>query len=303
MSIEKSYLHDLLSEEYLLKRRNLNFSNLMDHFRLIATNRFKWSNLPENIESSYIENFLYDHGQVAFYDDDLLGYIVVPCNNGADLNIYGEPITLNLKATNYSKIVPVDEVVRIKSNDISKPLITYVNYYVYLINEIEKISYQNLRQQRFPYIIAANKNTELTLRKIFEQLEEGKEAIVVDEKLNMSTDSSIKVLQTNAPYLLDKLRSEKNEVRAELYTILGINNSINNKKERLIVDEVNVNNGQILMNLELEYKHRLLAAEKINAKYNLNIKVEKVIDKLSYDFLGSEQNNIKILEGDNNVTT
>ena len=43
------------------------------------------------------------------------------------------------------------------------------------------------------------------------------------------------------------------------------------------------------MYLDIEYKNRLLACENINKKFGLNVKVEKVIDNLSLDFLGSKK--------------
>lgn len=289
MSNEKSFLHDMLSENYILKRNKSN-GNLVDYFRLVATNRFEWTNLPNGIESAYIENFLYDFGQVAFFDDELNGFMCLPSTTGNKLNVYGQPTFLNVKGIGYQNTIDINNCVRIKANDLCKPLISYVNQYVYLLDVINNIAYKNLKQQRFPYIIPCNKSTELTLKKIYDNFENDDDAIFVDEKLNMSNDPSIKVLETKAPYLLDKLRQEKNEVKSELYTILGINNASNEKRERLLVDEVNVNNGQILMSLEMEYKHRSIAAELINKKYGLDIKVEKVIDKLGLNFLGSQKN-------------
>ena len=81
-----------------------------------------------------------------------------------------------------------------------------------------------------------------------------------------------------------------------LLTKLVLNNSSINKKERLLVDEVNVNNGQILMYLDIDYKNRVLACEQINKKFGLNVQVEKVIDNLSLDFLGKEK--VELKEGD-----
>lgn len=286
MSTEKSLMHEILSEDFILKHNNRYVGNMEDHYNLIATNRFKWTGLPEGIESYKIEHYLYTTGQVAFYDDALLGLICLPCDVGGNLNVYNEPVALRIYGIGYSNIVNIDDCVRIKANDKNKPLKQYVDYYIYLLYEIERIKLQNLRQQRFPYLIPCNKNTELTLKKMFEQIDTGEEAIFVDEKLSMSENASIQVIETKAPYLLDKLQIYKKDVESELYTILGVNNTSNEKRERMIVDEVNVNNGQILMNLETEYKHRIKACEEINSKYGLNVKVEKVIDVLSLDFLG-----------------
>ena len=64
-------------------------------------------------------------------------------------------------------------------------------------------------------------------------------------------------------------------------TWLGLNNANTEKKERLIVDEVNSNNMHILMNLDLEFKNREKACEEINKRYGLNIKVVKAIDEFA----------------------
>ena len=72
---------------------------------------------------------------------------------------------------------------------------------------------------------------------------------------------------------------------------MGLNNSSanNSKKERLLVDEVNVNNGEILMYLDVDYKNRLKACEEKNKKFGLNVRVTKNIENLSTNFLGSEK--------------
>ena len=61
---------------------------------------------------------------------------------------------------------------------------------------------------------------------------------------------------------------------------MGLNNSNanNGKKERLLVDEVNVNNGEILMYLDVDYKNRVKACEEINKRFGLNVKVSKNIE-------------------------
>ena len=61
----------------------------------------------------------------------------------------------------------------------------------------------------------------------------------------------------------------------ELLTFLGINNSNTDKKERLLVDEVNSNNDFILVNIDHMYDERKRAVEEINKKFNLNITVDK----------------------------
>ena len=56
------------------------------------------------------------------------------------------------------------------------------------------------------------------------------------------------------------------------------------KKERLIVDEANANNDYINRNVDLLYKNRKIACDKINEKFNLNITVKRVnnIEEIQY---------------------
>ena len=87
--------------------------------------------------------------------------------------------------------------------------------------------------------------------------------------------NNVDVLNTSSPYLLDKLQQQKRELFNELLSFLGINNNNVEKRERLIVDEVNANNEFILVNLEHMYEERKKACDLINAKFGTNIEVKK----------------------------
>ena len=121
------------------------------------------------------------------------------------------------------------------------------------------------------------------MKNLMHQIDSGEDAIFVDERLSNGGDVGINVLQTGAPFLLDKLQQHKHEVTNELMTWLGLNNANTEKKERLIVDEVNSNNMHILMNLDLEFKNREKACKEINERYGLNIKVSKAIDEFAQE--------------------
>lgn len=56
----------------------------------------------------------------------------------------------------------------------------------------------------------------------------------------------VKGIASGAPYILDKLEQDRQKVDNDILTILGVNNvGIGEKKEHLIVDEVNANNEEI----------------------------------------------------------
>ena len=270
---------------------NYNLSILLNEIMLLALNRFKWTNLPDGMESRHIERALFEHGQCAFFEREEGGLLCLPCSPGNGYNVYGEPMGVNITGVGYSTYKNIDEVVRILNNDRGIPTTPMVYKYANLLNEIEVTQSRNLKHQRVPYILPCTKDNELTVKNIYNKIDTGQEVIFVDSKITNGGDLGVHVLNTDAKYIVNNLQEHKNNIINELLTKLGLNNSSPNgsKHERLLVDEVNVNNGQILMYLDIEYKNRLLACEQVNKKFGLNIKVEKVIDNLSHDFLGHQK--------------
>lgn len=285
MSKRKSAFHNSANDV-----SNVNFCRLYDDISLLCKGRFKWSNLPKGIESRHIEKFLYEHGQVAFFFDEKLGYKCLPCSDTGMLNIYGDPLQFFVLSENGegNTTLNFDEMVRIQANDHCSPNIRKVKYYTEYINKIETTMSINLEQQKFPYVIPTTEKNRLTMKNIFEQFKEGIQAIFVDDRMSNGGDLGIQVLRTDAPFLLHDLQKHKNETLNEMYSWLGINNTNQDKKERMLVDEVNVNNSYIQMNLENEFRLRELACSMINEKYGLNIQVEKSIDLISVSFKGDE---------------
>lgn len=280
---------------------SLNEGRLYNEFSLLAMNRFKWENLPNNIESRHIEKFLYNGGQVAFFNDDNLGLMCLPCQVSGNLNHYGDPIAYQVtgEGQGYSKLVKVDDCVRILANDKALPPRLQVQHYSTWLDMIEKTMFMNLKQQKYPYIIPTTKENQLSLKNFMNDVENFEEMIFIDKSIeNGRNDEGIKVLQTGVPYLLENLQKHKNDVTNELLSWLGLNNTNNDKKERLLVDEINVNNNHILMNLDIEYKNRLKACEEINKKFGLNITVVKTIEELEVDFVGQLSDNGNTEEGE-----
>lgn len=290
MSSKKSIWNrgDSLLLSNTLQERN--FGRLFYLFSNLALNRFKWEGLPKGLESRHIEKALFEFGQCAFVDDKELGLLCLGCTNTGGFNVYGDPVDVLLTGVGYSKNYKLTEVERILNNDTLIPTKHHVEYYTNKIYEIDKAISKNLHQQKRPYIIATDKDTQLTMKNVMKQINDDEQEIYVDKKLDNGGQLGINVLQSNSPYLLDKYQQHKNDLMCEFLTIMGLNNSNanNNKKERLLVDEVNVNNGEILMHLDVDYKNRLEACERINKRFGTKITVKKNIFTISEEFLTDE---------------
>lgn len=267
-----------------------NFGRIFYEFTNLALNRFKWENLPKGLESRHIEKALFEYGQCAFVDDPELGILCLGCSNTNGYNPYGDPTHVVLHGVGYSKNFELTEVERILNNDTLLPTKFHVEYYTNKIYEIDKAIYKNLKQQKRPYVVATTKENQLSMKNIMKQIKEDEEEIYVDDRLANGGKVGVEVLQTNAPYLIDKYQQHKNDLMCEFLTLMGLNNSNanNNKKERLLVDEVNVNNGEILMNLDVDFKNREEACKRINERFGLKMSVKKNIFDISNHFINEE---------------
>lgn len=82
------------------------------------------------------------------------------------------------------------------------------------------------------------------------------------------------VLKTDAPYTADKLYELKSKIFNEALTYLGIVNVNENKRERMITDEVVRSMGGAMMMRESALTARKQACEQINDMFGLNVSVE-----------------------------
>ena len=88
------------------------------------------------------------------------------------------------------------------------------------------------------------------------------------------TEDSIRVLKTDAPFLADRLLEVKNSIWTEVLTYLGIANTMVQKKERLIRDEVQTTMGGTFANRFSALGARQQACKLINDMFGLDVWVD-----------------------------
>ena len=257
---------------------------LTKYYQMLSLNRYKWENLPNGIESRYIEQMLFDNGECALFDHPDLGLCVLRSSSRENLNIYGEPTKLSLTGFNEHRTIMMDECVRILNNDLGLPSQQDILYYARRMAEIDDIIMQNLRQQRVPYLFATNENNQYSIKSLYDRMYQGEPAIFVDKEMLKGEPENIMVIPTVAPYLVDKLQIQKQEMERELLTFLGINNTLE-KKERLLVDETNSNNQFIKMASDIGFKQRQLACEQMNEMFGLNVSVKETQDEFQEEVM------------------
>ena len=275
--------------------KNINFTRIYDYYKMLALNMFTWENLPQTMNSRYIENALYENGLCLVNNDTNMGLISVPCNYGADMNINGESTEVITSGYNYIKTINYinnKNCVLIRNNDLAKATRHYINNYAERMLEVEMCIRANINQQKFPWFINATEKTKKSLEIIFEKVENFEPFILANREIGLG-DNALEVLTMPTPYVADKLNEYKYELEREILTFLSLNNNFE-KKERLLTDEINSNNDFISTNAMLMYKNRLQACEEINKKFGLNVKVlpnKEMINKYYQDDEEKEENN------------
>ena len=265
---------------------------LFNHYKNLALNLYRWENLPKGLESRHIEKFLFEHGQAFFYNDEEFGLMCLPSSTSGRINVYGDPTRVFVNGANgYQKTLDIEDGIRILNNDSMLPTSYHIAHYADRMQQVDELIQQNLRQQRFPLIMATTKQNEFSVKNLIKKIFSGEEAIFYDKTLTEEGRLGVQAIQTNVPYLVDKLQQYRNELEKELLTFLGLNSTIN-KKERLLVDETNANNSFIEMSLDLGFKQRQKACEMINEKFGLNIKVSKTLDLLEPTMLQTSNPNM-----------
>lgn len=274
---------------------NFRLGLIYNKYKMLSLNMFRWEGLPQTIESRHIENSLFNYGLCLIVNDDDLGFISVPCNYGAYMNVNNVPTEVVTCGFNYIKTFDYirkdkNKCQLILNNDLAIGNEQYIYDYALRMFEVENCIRVNINQQKFPWFVNTTPNNKKTMEVMFEKVMNG-EPYILGSKDQIG---SVEVLTLNTPYIADKLNEYKYELEREVLSFHGLNNNFE-KKERLLVDEVNSNNDFIDRNVELMYRQRQLACESLNKKFGWNVRVinlnEEIKDKQKLELIKEEGEN------------
>jgi hypothetical protein len=250
---------------------DMTFRTIYDRLHNLAVNMFEWEGLPEGMREEHIERVLYTQGKALFFKDANNGLLCLPCTSENNVNIYNEPVNYRAVGYGYNVKYAADKCVLIRNNKLQTNTHDYIMLYTNKLTEIERSLDANVKAQKFPYIIACDDKSLLTVKNVYKQISSNEPAIFPDKNFDMD---SIRILETVAPLVTSELADYRHDVTNEVLSFLGINNANTDKRERLIADEVNANNEYIERNVEYMLAAREKACKEINLMFGCEMSVK-----------------------------
>ena len=265
----------------------LNDQTYLDYksrLKKIATSIFEWKNLPDSMDSEYIEYCLYALGQCAFLWTDKYGFINTKATISGNLNLYGLPTALNCYSygsVQYTRKVYYGgegdkkntECILVKNTQDRNPTPTVatLELFAYRLYQAERTADVNVQNAKRSRLILTSENQRLTMENMFRQYDSNLPYIFGDSENFKS--GGVESIDISSAFIGSDIMKYKKEIWNEALTFLGCDN-FSEKKERLISDEVGTNNEVINLNLMSFLAPRQKACEQFNKKYGMNIEVK-----------------------------
>lgn len=251
---------------------NYTYIQYFERLTELAISMFEWKNLPDTIDPRYIELHLFEKGNVVYFNDDVMGNLCLDCITNGRLDVYGNPVLRRAYSgyNNYQKLLKYSDSVIIWNNYLRTNSVMQIKMYAKRLYNLDRIIDINANAQKTPVLVQANEKQRLTMINLYKEFEGNAPFIFGDKNLDIN---ALKVLQTNAPYVADKIYQLKTQIWNEALTYLGISNVSVQKKERLVSDEVTRNLGGTIASRYSRLESRRQAVEKINNMFGTNIEV------------------------------
>lgn len=210
----------------------------------------KWKGLPPSVNTRVLEKNLISKGVCAIveFEGDIYamdGTAIEPFNinyEGTRISATGNRVNTIVKRFIDENADKTAKGVLIFDNDLRVPFFTTIQRYAYKIWDIEASIDTNVNAQKVPFALIGDDKDRLTLVSLFNDIKFNVPFIQIDPSLSLE---NVKPVPINTPFTADKLQQLAKAYRNEFNSKLGLNNIDVQKKEHLLVDEINANNESI----------------------------------------------------------
>ena len=205
------------------------YFDYLERFKKVALSIFEWVNLPKSMNARWLEFCLFEYGQASLLFDNNYGFINTKCTSSGDINIYGLPNKLNCYSYSYSSekrlytglydnIQKETDCILVMNNWDRTPTLSSMELFAYRLYTAERVIDTNLNAQRTPVLLLVDEKQRTMLENMYSQYEGNRPFIFGDK--DILNEDMIKAINTDAPYVADKIIDYKKEIWNEALTFL-----------------------------------------------------------------------------------
>ena len=252
-----------------------------------AISVFKFDGIPDKWAMNYFQYVLFGYGYVAIINTDKYG--VIPQLSGlTGYNVFYQPtmVTIANPLLDGLKTLEIGtqcEIIKLQPN--YSGVMDIVTTYADLMALCLETAGINLLNSKMSYIFfSQNKSGAETFKKMYDKIASGEPMAVIDKSLLDDEGNPAWTMFTQnvgQNYITDKILNDLQTIEDQFNTEIGIPNANTQKKERLIVDEVNANNIDTNAKIALWLETMQRDIGKVNQMFGLNLSVSYRFDNES----------------------
>ena len=279
---------------YAEYENNRQWQDVFNRLVSIVVNIFEWENLPDTCDPYFMEMMLLWRGTCCILNDtDMGGFLSLPCTVASQQNLYYENSFWRATSLGYTKKFIAltkwnKDIIQKVTMQFDKDTsvigcVCHDNIMDYSMAETVRIYTDKLvdvmrsidvmvKQLKIGSLIETDEDSKLAIQNAIQAIDSNVLAVYARRDIAKTIRESKTISVGSTPQALTTLWDTYNNILSEFLTAFGINNlNTADKKERLIVDEVNSNNEQIQLNAAYRLDQRLHFCENFNAVFGTNI--------------------------------
>ena len=246
---------------------------VLDDMIELAENVYLIKDVPLNIDIGFVNKCLLKNGSIAWFYDEVLGLLALPYDVIDGYDVYGRPNIIMTRGFNgrYFRQLNKDEFVIMYDNSRRKSLMWKIQQRAERIAMCIRTNDVNIFQQRTPRVWKTSQDKKKTLEDLINDVDGMMENVLAYDNLELD---DVNTVLAPAPYVVDKIDLHLEKEWASFYRLIGITSIVEEKKERLITDEVKMGQGGTVASRYNRYEPRRKAIEEINKKWGTKMSIE-----------------------------
>lgn len=236
--------------------------------------RFEFDGLPSYWDMDYFLEVLFLDGKICI-TDTAAGVLPLRCGT-TGVGIFEQPTECQIANPvlgSFRRTIDVDcALIKLQYNYAGCGWL--INRYATMLAMCDSSVAVNLMNTKVTYVFKASSKAQAeTMKKMYDEITQGNPAVFVGENGAINEENMF-VMPAKQNFIAEDVQILKRKIINEFLTEIGINNTNQDKRERLTDDEVNANNDEVYANIQHWFDNISDGINRANKLYNLGLSVK-----------------------------